>query len=96
MATADIAELVSQSEKEGVTLAEVIARDLSPQEIEDLQAALNAELAANRRNIESFMSDVSVPSIDEILGLGEFAEFQSGLPEEPEVPDEGESLVDFV
>lgn len=95
MAAVDIAELVSQSEKEGVTLAEVICRDLSPREMEDLQAALNAELAVNRKNIEMFMRDVSVPSIDEILGLGEFAELQSGLSDEPQVSDENESLVDF-
>lgn len=96
MAAADIADLVSQSEKEGLTLAEVISRELSPQEIEELQAELSAQIAANYSNIENFMSDVSVPSLAEILSAGEFAEMESDLPEETELSDDDGSLFEFV
>lgn len=96
MVAVDIADLVSQSEKEGLTLAEVISRELSPREIKKLQAGLSAELAANYKNIEDFMSDVRVPSLDEILSIGEFAEMEPVLSEESELSDDGEPLIDLV
>jgi len=69
MAHSDMARFVSQAEKEGVTLAEVLTRRLSARDLDKMQAALAEELSSNSRNIEDFMSDVSVPSIDEILAM---------------------------
>jgi len=58
---------VSQAEKEGVTLAEIIAREMSLEEMELAQDALAAHLSDNYESIRDFMSDVSVPSIAEVM-----------------------------
>jgi len=96
MAAAEIADLVSQSEKEGLTLAEVISSELSPQEIDELQTELSEQIAANYCGIEDFMSDVSVPSLAEILSSGEFAQPECDLPEETELSDDDGLLFEFV
>ncbi len=67
MAYTNMMRFVSQAEKEGVTLAEVLTRTLSAKDLDEAQANLAEELSSNYRSIEDFMSDVSVPSIDEIL-----------------------------
>jgi hypothetical protein len=77
MAYTNMMQFVSQAEKEGVTLAEVLSRMLSVKDLDEVQASLAEELSSNYRTIEDFMSDVSVPSIDEILALDH--EDQSGL-----------------
>lgn len=60
-------ELVSQAEKEGVSLGIMISQRMSPEEIELAQMELAAEICANHSSIEGFMADVRVPSIGEIL-----------------------------
>lgn len=81
MAYSTMMRLVSQAEKEEVTLAEVLRRTLSAKDMDKMQADLVEELSSNYRNIEDFMSDVSVPSIDEILAMS-----QEEQPESSPVP----------
>jgi len=74
MASVTLAELASQAEKEGITLAEVISRTLNPRELDLMQAELADELSENYRNIEGFMSCIEVPSIGELMSLEETCE----------------------
>jgi Rod binding domain-containing protein len=67
MAYSNMMRFVSQAEKEGITLAEVLARQLSPKDLDEMEADLAEELSSNYSNIEDFMNGVSVPSIDEAL-----------------------------
>jgi hypothetical protein len=69
-----LVELVSQAEKEGITLAEVMSRALDPRELDLMQAELADELSENYRNIEGFMSGIEVPSIGELMNLEEACE----------------------
>lgn len=71
MALSDMMRLASQAEKEGVTLAERISRSVSPEDIDRMQEELERELAASYRNIEEFMGGIEVPSIDDILSMGD-------------------------
>jgi len=71
MSVAMMIELVSQAEKEGTTVAEIIARQLTVEQMDEAQAALEERLAENYRSIEKFMSDVCVPSIDEVMAMSE-------------------------
>jgi hypothetical protein len=54
-------KLVSQAEKTGVTLAEVMARELEPGEIDRMQQYLRREMKENYLAIEGFMRDIDVP-----------------------------------
>jgi hypothetical protein len=74
MARATLVDLVSQAEKEGITLAEVISRSLSPKELDLMQTELADELSKNYRNIEEFMSGVEVPSLGELMNLEDAGE----------------------
>jgi hypothetical protein len=67
MGLSRLKELVSQAEREGVSLGVMISRRMSPEEIEMAQMELAEELCANHVSIERFMADVKVPSIDEII-----------------------------
>ena len=69
MRKVSLADLVSQAEQEGITLAEVISRTWNPKQMERAQADLAKEMSANFRDIEGYMSEVKIPSIDEILAL---------------------------
>jgi len=60
-------ELVSQAEKEGVSLGVMISQRMSPEEMELAQMELAAEICANHASIEGFMADVKVPSLNEII-----------------------------
>lgn len=60
-------ELVSQAEREGITLAAMMSREMSLDEMELLQDELASHLADNYAKIESFMSGVSIPSMEEML-----------------------------
>lgn len=71
MTLSRIMELVSQAENEGITLAEMISRTMSSEQIDSAEAELAEELSHNYGNIEEFMSDVEVPSLDEIESLSE-------------------------
>jgi hypothetical protein len=77
MVVVDVAELVSQAENEGVTLAEMISRTLTPEQMDGVQSGLCIELASNYGKIAGFMRDVTVPSLDELMGLDELGESDS-------------------
>lgn len=64
-----IDELASQADSRGVTLAEVLASELSATETERLQAELQQRMAENSRRIEDFMADVEVPSLADLCNL---------------------------
>ncbi len=83
MASFSMAELVSQAENEGVTLAEVIARTMTKMDMDQAQAKIESQIAKNYAGISDFMSEISVPSIEEILeaGFNGFGvEFAAELP----------------
>jgi hypothetical protein len=67
MGLSRLKELVSQAEKEGVSLGFMISRRMSPDEIELAQMELAEEICANNVSIERFMAEVKVPSIDEVI-----------------------------
>ena len=60
-------ELVSQAEREGVTLAAMVSREISSEEMELIQEDLASRLSENYAKIENFMSEVNIPSMEEIL-----------------------------
>ncbi len=62
-----IAELVGQAEKEGITLAAMLSKEMSPGEMELLQAELASHMSDNYAKIENFMSGISIPSMEEVL-----------------------------
>jgi hypothetical protein len=82
-----LAELVSQAEQEGVTLAEVIARTWSPGQMARAQAKLEKEIRSNSRNIADFMGGVVVPSLEELLALEETDRFELGASTDPLLSD---------
>ncbi len=71
MGLSRVMELVSQAEKEGVSLGLLISRELSPEEMDEAQADLATALSENYCSIDHFMAEVAVPSIDEILSKGD-------------------------
>ena len=79
MTRATLIELVSQAEREGITLAEVISRTLSPRDLDLIQSNLEDELSENYRKIEDFMGGVEVPSLTELMDLGPFEELGTEL-----------------
>lgn len=79
--------LAEESEREGVTLAEMISRRLSPGEMELASAEVECELACNYRSIEKFMSDVTVPSLEEIIGVEDGVAYELPVPEDFELSD---------
>jgi len=79
MAALEVGELVSQAEKEGVTLAEMIYRTLTPEQIDEMQSGVCIELASNYGKIERFMHDIKVPSLDELMGLDELTDSGSAI-----------------
>ena len=79
MAAIDVGELVSQAEKERVTLAEIISRTMTPEQMDELQSGLRTELASNYGSIEGFMRDIRVPSLYELTGLDELVDTDSAI-----------------
>jgi hypothetical protein len=67
MMLARVMELVSQAEREGVTLAAMMSKEMSSGEMELVQRDLIARLNDNYSKIERFMAEVTVPSMDQIL-----------------------------
>lgn len=67
MGLSRLKELVSQAEKEGISLGVMISQKMSPEEMELAQMELAAEICANHASIEDFMADVKVPSLHEII-----------------------------
>jgi len=79
MSRVTLVELVSQAETEGMTLAEVISRMLSPKELDLIQSNLEDELSQNYRRIEEFMGGVEVPSLTELMDLDTSEEVETEL-----------------
>ncbi len=75
MTAYDIDDYVSQAESGGVTLAQVLASNLSADELDRMQGDLMRRMADNYRSIEGYMSDVEVPSMVELSNLSD-AELQ--------------------
>lgn len=69
MAAYTIDDLVSQAEAGGCTLAEVMSSRLSADDLAGLQSELGRMIAENYRSIESFMSEVDVPSMADLSAL---------------------------
>ena len=53
--------LVGQADEKGVTLAEIMATELTPVEIDRMQQYLRTEMKENYLAIEEFMRDIEVP-----------------------------------
>ncbi|OGS52375.1 MAG: hypothetical protein A3K75_05205 [Euryarchaeota archaeon RBG_13_61_15] len=71
MASVGIEQLASQAEKEGVTLAEMITRHMSMEDIDRAQAVIHAELASNYSSIEDFMQNLEPSSPLNLAGMSE-------------------------
>ena len=87
MAHSRLMELASQAEKEGISLGELLARDMTPDDIDAFQAELAGEIAEGYRSISDFMQDVEIPSIDSYLEHGPEDSLGFLLGEEPELSD---------
>lgn len=57
----ELDDLVSQAEREGVTLAEIMNRELGPGGLDKIQGILSEEISRNYTAIEEFMRDVEAP-----------------------------------
>ena len=60
---------MSQAEEKGVTLANMISTMMSSDEIDRMQEEIKSQMVANYQSIRDFMSDVEVPSLDELSEL---------------------------
>lgn len=69
MSSYGIEELMSQAEEKGVTLANMISTMMSSDEIDRMQDEIKSQMVANYQSIRDFMSDVEVPSLDELSEL---------------------------
>ena len=87
MGLSKLMDLVSQAEKEGVTLASVIARSMSEEDMAVAQAELDLEMSSNRQSIADFMGGIEVPSLEEIMAMDDF-DLGELEEEEEEVSDE--------
>ena len=91
----ELQNLVSQAEREGVTLAEILNRELGPGDLDKIQSFLSDEISRNYNAIEEFMRDVEVPGTydfssmddDTLCDLQE--ELRSFLSDTPLVADSG-------
>lgn len=70
MAYSRLMELASQAEKEGITLGELLARDMASEDMDSMQAELRSEISEGYERIGDFMADVEIPSIEDILTFG--------------------------
>lgn len=69
MSLSSLEELVSQADREGVTLAEVIARSMTTKEMNVLQRGLTSELEDNYAKISDFMGDIETSSMVDMEGM---------------------------
>lgn len=91
----ELQNLVSQAEREGVTLAEILNRELGPGGLDKIQTFLSEEISRNYSAIEEFMRDVEVPGTydfssmddDTLCSLQE--ELRGFLSDTPLVADSG-------
>jgi len=70
MSLSKLVELVGKAEEQGVTLAAMINEHLSPEELERARLELSVELSKSYASIEGYMSDVEVPSLEDIVATG--------------------------
>ena len=73
--------MVSQADLEGVTLAEVIARELSPEDMDRMQQYLRREMADNNAAIEDYMSCIEITGTFDFSSMSqaELDDFQENL-----------------
>lgn len=71
MGLSRVRELVSQAEKEGVSLGILIAREMTAEEMDLAQSQLCGELEASYSSISNFMAKIEIPSIEDILSRPE-------------------------
>ena len=64
-------KLVSQADQDGVTLAEIMTRELSPGDIDRMQQYLRHEMDDNYSAIEGFMRDIEVPGTYDFSSMDE-------------------------
>ena len=76
-------ELVSQADQNGVTLAEIMAKELSAGEIDRMQQYLRREMKDNYSAIEGFMQDIDVSGTYDFNSMNEseLADLQTDLLE---------------
>ncbi len=70
MSLSKLVELVGKAEEEGLTLAAMIRRDLSPEDLEEARLELSMELSKSRTATAGFMQDVEVPALEDIIATG--------------------------
>jgi len=87
MAYSRLMELASQAEAEGITLAELLARDFGSDELDSVQAELTSEISEGYGSIGAFMEGVDVPSIEEFLEYGPEEWLKFMTEEEQELSD---------
>jgi hypothetical protein len=63
--------MVSQADQEGVTLAEVVSRELSSGDLDRVQEYIRREMADNYAAIEGFMKDIEVTGTFDFSSLSE-------------------------
>ena len=73
-------ELVSQAEREGITLAAMMSKEMSPEEMELLQEELESHMSDNYAKIQNFMSGISIPSMEDILSRRDDAQTEFDMP----------------
>jgi len=92
MSLSKLVDLVGKAEEEGVTLAAMIRRDLTPEDLEAARLELSMELSKSRLITADYMSDVEIPTLEDILSTG-FSGFPSIMLEKAkhseEAPAEG-------
>ncbi len=81
MSLSKLVGLVGKAEEEGVTLAAMISRHLSPEDLEAARLELSLELSKSYASIEEFMGGVEVVPLEDIVASG-FPGFPSLLESE--------------
>ncbi len=93
MSLSRLMKMVGKAEEEGVTLAAMITANLSPEDLNRARLELSMELSKSYMAIADYMSDVEVPSLDDIVATG-FPGFPS-LLESEELPRSKEALAEI-
>ena len=73
--------MVSQADLEGVTLAEIMARELSPSDMDQMQQYIRKEMAVSQEAIEGFMGCIEVTGTFDFTSMSdaELDEYQENL-----------------
>jgi hypothetical protein len=89
MGLSRVLELLSQSEREDISLGVLISREMTEEEIAAAQEDLKAALDKNYASIEDFMADVEVPSLEDALSQYGMSSDRSGDTLSDEMANEG-------